>query len=235
MELEMRYLNLFCILLIGCGVSEEIKKELISSVAYAQSSGITLVDLDPGDSNCPPGGLKITVGSQNYYVCNGAPGQNGYQGVRGLTGETGSVGSSSGIKIKDRTGNLVSNIKGEIGGPFYYWDGSSFWRIDQGTGSISFGGNIPLYFINSSNCSSTPFVELSAVSNFAFKNTNAISDITYWIPTTVKTVESGTCYRSDTSGCYSVTCPAAWRNITQVTTLPDVSILFAFPIFPVFE
>lgn len=48
--------------------------------------------LNIGDANCPTGGVRLTIGASNVYVCNGRDGNNGRDGINGVNGAQGPAG-----------------------------------------------------------------------------------------------------------------------------------------------
>lgn len=57
------------------------------------SGGVSATQLAVGDMSCPFGGVRITVGTQNYHACSGAPGSPGASGAPGASGPAGPVGA----------------------------------------------------------------------------------------------------------------------------------------------
>lgn len=89
-------------------------------------TGATIAALNPGDSNCPAGGVKVADGSGHVaYVCNGAAGQQGSQGPRGSPGTGALVAAepsgvncaAGGVKVTDGSANVAYACNGAKGDP----------------------------------------------------------------------------------------------------------------------
>lgn len=61
------------------------------------TASIVLTQLGKGNANCSEGGLSVGVGTDVYYVCNGAQGPAGGQGTVGPAGPAGPQGPAGSV------------------------------------------------------------------------------------------------------------------------------------------
>lgn len=76
METQRPLLAVLC----GIGVA------LACSTTESPQRNVSVQQLAAGDSNCPNGGVAVTVDSTTAYACNGAPGAAGVPGAPGAPG-----------------------------------------------------------------------------------------------------------------------------------------------------
>ena len=70
------------------------------------SASIVLTQLPKGNANCSEGGLSVGVGSDVYYVCNGAQGPAGGQGTVGPAGPAGPQGPAGSVNNASSSNGL---------------------------------------------------------------------------------------------------------------------------------
>jgi len=93
-----------------------------------------VTELLSSNLDCPTGGVKISLGGNDYFACNGAAGIKGDQGEAGPMGAKGDKGDTGDTGA---TGLLSS---GNAAGVMPYWNGSA-WALN-GTNLFNNGGDI---------------------------------------------------------------------------------------------
>lgn len=100
----------------------------------------TVLQLDPGNANCPAGGAKITdAAGTPAYVCSGQNGQNGQDG-QPFSGTFTSPNGEYAISVSD-TGII---LKRNSGGPTITLIGNDLTVKSNGTASVEAGSGLTL-------------------------------------------------------------------------------------------
>jgi hypothetical protein len=182
---------------------------LIAAPAAAALSPVFEIEqLTTGGGPCSGAGLHIQVGSTNYYACSGTPS----------------------VKTVNASGATVSNViplylLGQV--QYRYWDGSTFWAVDPGTGQpITPPGTGGAVFADSS-CATTPFVGADAPNEVkAFGIGTAPYAYRYPSgPSSYDPSNTSTCYTNDSGPCRVDTCPASakWLSLSSAGSIPTIS------------
>jgi hypothetical protein len=96
--------GLLLIALVGCGGGSS-----------PSSSTVSKQNLNPGDANCPTGGVALTVDGDTSYICNGTPGGAGATVATLPIGNSHCPTGGTSVTASGATTYVCNGVKGDVG------------------------------------------------------------------------------------------------------------------------
>lgn len=181
---------------------------LVAAPAFA--AVVLEINTEAPGVNCAAGGVKITAGATDFFVCNG---------------------SSAGPRAVDATNSPVAGVTALATSPgsatYVYASSGKAWTVDYATGQPYVSpGYCAIYADNA--CATAPFTSSGNGWGFVYGYADGTNTYIPMYPSGISAHNAGntpSCYGCGAGPCTAIACPATtdWLDLHAAGTTPTLS------------